>query len=608
MEERLKPITIGKSEAGPVTLDIPRLIVSRLLVSADSGGGKSYILRKIMEEVSKTTQTIVIDPEGEFASLREIRDMVLVGPDGEVPADPLSAGVLCRKLMEMNLSAVVDLSELTPARRQEWVRVFCETMVSLPRALWHPCFVFVDEIHEFAGEGEKSASEEALAMLSSKGRKRGYCLAGATQRVSKLSKNVAAGLKNQLLGSFSLDIDIKRAAGSLGFDSKRWPEIRDLSSRVGHEGEFFGFGPAFNHRGVMKMRGGQVSTTHPEAGHGKPSRPPEPSAKIKGVLSELTDLSKLAQEEAKTLADAKRQIRELQLQLKATGMPKTIEVAGKRELQIIQNLRKGLEEAMKVIASITAKGFEKTTVSPELIEQAIKGAAAQIVKMVEADQAKKGVEFEKLKKDANALLLKLQKLLGQDVTVDMKVEHRDPIVMQLGSSPVPAVDDSIVAEGLNGPEQKVLNSLAFWESIGVASPNNSATALKCGYSPSSKAYQNPRSSLRTKSLIKFSKVDHLELTGDGRSKATFPTEPADRETLHRALMEPLDGPERKLLGVLIKNYPTPTSNEDLASACGYASTSKAYQNPRSALRSIGLAEFQDGGVVATSILFPEALS
>jgi DNA helicase HerA-like ATPase len=73
-------ITVGRSDAGPVKLEVPRLIVSRGLITADSGGGKSWLLRKVLEQVSKTTQTIVFDPEAEFATLRELRDMVLVGP------------------------------------------------------------------------------------------------------------------------------------------------------------------------------------------------------------------------------------------------------------------------------------------------------------------------------------------------------------------------------------------------------------------------------------------------------------------------------------------------------------------------------------------------
>lgn len=37
----MSTITIGAADKSPITLDIPRLIESRLLVTAASGGGKS---------------------------------------------------------------------------------------------------------------------------------------------------------------------------------------------------------------------------------------------------------------------------------------------------------------------------------------------------------------------------------------------------------------------------------------------------------------------------------------------------------------------------------------------------------------------------------------
>jgi hypothetical protein len=322
-------VTIGHAAREPITIDVDRLIESRLLVTASSGGGKSWLLRKILEQVSAKTQTIVLDKEGEFASLREKRDMVLAGPNGEVPADVRSSGLLCRRLMEMNLSAVIDISELKPSDQRDFVSRFCNTLVELPRALWRPCVVCIDETHELAPEGEKSTSSDAVALLGSKGRKRGYCLLAATQRLSKLSKDVAAECRNQFIGLMNLDVDLKRAADMLGFPKDRWQELRDLSP-PGREGEFFCFGPALNVRQVTKMRSAAVETTHPKAGQGRLSKPPEPSAKISGVLGELKDLAKKADEEAKTLADAKREISDLKRQLAAKPKPAADEKAIER--------------------------------------------------------------------------------------------------------------------------------------------------------------------------------------------------------------------------------------------------------------------------------------
>lgn len=70
-------------EIGPgVTCDLDRLVDTRLLVQANSGGGKSWLLRRILEQTHGQVQHLVIDPEGEFASLRERFDYVLAAKHG----------------------------------------------------------------------------------------------------------------------------------------------------------------------------------------------------------------------------------------------------------------------------------------------------------------------------------------------------------------------------------------------------------------------------------------------------------------------------------------------------------------------------------------------
>lgn len=63
-------------------------------------------------------QTIVLDNESEFGSLREAVDVLLVGAGGELPADPRHAALLARRLLEYKVSAVVDLCELKISERR----------------------------------------------------------------------------------------------------------------------------------------------------------------------------------------------------------------------------------------------------------------------------------------------------------------------------------------------------------------------------------------------------------------------------------------------------------------------------------------------------------
>ena len=113
-------------------IDLPTLVDTRLLIQANSGGGKSWLLRLIAERAG--IQTIVLDNEGEFASLREAADVLLVGAGGELPADPRHAALLGRRLLEYKVSAVVDLYELKLPDRRRFVRLFLESLI-LPRNL-----------------------------------------------------------------------------------------------------------------------------------------------------------------------------------------------------------------------------------------------------------------------------------------------------------------------------------------------------------------------------------------------------------------------------------------------------------------------------------------
>lgn len=83
----MSKIIIGNTTDGKnAQIDVDVLLRTRLLLQANSGKGKSWLLRKLCELLFGKVQVIVIDPEGEFATLREKYDYVLVGKGGETAA------------------------------------------------------------------------------------------------------------------------------------------------------------------------------------------------------------------------------------------------------------------------------------------------------------------------------------------------------------------------------------------------------------------------------------------------------------------------------------------------------------------------------------------
>jgi hypothetical protein len=289
-----------------VTIDVERLIETRMLVQANSGAGKSFTLRRILEQTYGHVQHIVIDVEGEFHTLREIYDYVLCAPrGGDCVADTRSAALLARRLLELGASAIIDIYELG-ASQARFVRLFLESLMSAPRDLWHSVLVVVDEAHKFCAEKEEAESASAVIDLMTRGRKRGFCGVLATQRLSKLDKDAAAEANNLLIGRTALDLDVSRAALVLGVPLK---DARGTLPKL-TSGEFFCVGPALSST-VERIHIGHVETSHPKAGsRGAPPTPPRD--KVRAILSKLADLPAEAEEELKTVAELRKKIRELE--------------------------------------------------------------------------------------------------------------------------------------------------------------------------------------------------------------------------------------------------------------------------------------------------------
>jgi hypothetical protein len=315
-----KRVALGQWVAGgDATLDVERLLQTRMLLQANSGNGKSWLLRRLLEVTAGLVQQLIIDVEGEFSTLREKYDLVIcAATGGDALAHPKTAALLALRLLETRASAVLDISELKASERHSFVRIFLGGLLEAPKSLRHPVLVAIDEAQIFApekGQGESEASDMVID-IATRGRKRGLCLVAATQRISMFHKAVAAECKNRLIGGTSLDVDVKRAAFDLGLSPKEaLPILRGYPP-----GKFSAFGPAFDQLEPREFVVGAVETSHPKVGH-RQAAPPAPTKAILALLPQLADLPKEAEQQAKSIEDLRRELvqtkRELTLAKKA---------------------------------------------------------------------------------------------------------------------------------------------------------------------------------------------------------------------------------------------------------------------------------------------------
>ena len=258
-------ITLGKLDVNnslDVSLDIEKLMEGRLLIQGASGAGKSWTMRRLLEQSAGRIQQIVIDPEGEFRTLADELGYLYI--EGHKLKGAALAEMARRARMN-RISMVVDLSD---ARREEQmmaVAAICHALVECPQEMWHPALVAVDEAHLFAPwgtQGQESsavrkASIAAMVDLMSRGRKRGLVGVLATQRLARLSKSVVSEIHNFLIGINTLDLDVKRAAETIGWDMRKaYDRLPTLTA-----GEFVATGPAFSFSPV-EVRIGDVRSRH----------------------------------------------------------------------------------------------------------------------------------------------------------------------------------------------------------------------------------------------------------------------------------------------------------------------------------------------------------
>lgn len=393
---------------GTINIDLPKLLETRLLVQSNSGGGKSRTLRRILEQTATQVQQLVIDCEGEFSSLREKFDYVICAPhDGDALATPQTAALLARRLLELGTSAILDIYDLKAHERTLFVKRFLDALINAPKTIWRPCMIVLDEAHLFAPQVGSAESLGSVIDIATRGRKRGFCLVAATQRLSKLHKDVAAELLNKLIGRTGLDVDVKRAADELGMTSHRdaVEALRSLSP-----GEFYVFGPAFSQR-VIKTKIGDVKTSHPEPGQRLMQAPPAASAAILAQLAKLANLPKEAAKEAQTVDELRAQVttlrRENQALAKRTEKPDAIHAAEveRRIAQAVKEAQKGIkavEQSMVTyrsslldIASRIKKviGEDAQIINTKVHEKSVADCAARFIgkqkepKMVNLDGA-----------------------------------------------------------------------------------------------------------------------------------------------------------------------------------------------------------------------------
>jgi len=560
-----------------VDCDLDILVNTRCLIQANSGGGKSWAIRRLLEQTAGQVQHFVIDPEGEFASLRERFDYVLAAKqEGDTVADPRFAKLLAHRLLELNASAILNIYELKAHERTRFVRVFLEALIDAPKKLWHPALVVVDEAHIYCPQVGQAESAGAVIDLATRGRKRGFCAVLATQRLSKLHKDAAAECNNKLIGRTGLDVDMKRAADELGLVSRE--EMHQL--RYLTPGQFFTFGPALP-PGVVPVSVGPVMTTHPKAGQRIAFTPPPPTDAIRGLLPQLADLPAEAEEKAQTEQQLRRDLTEARRQL--TVAQRQAPVAAPAPPKPCEKCREQVKKTHTI--ALMARQVERSEQALQSSLNGYTGSVSRLLLEVTGEEPEPEIAP------------------GKDARRAGSAEQ--PTFGRAAAPPsLPVVATNGNGEGIDGLRSGVVKILRELAARHPLHWTKAQVATLTGFAVNGGTFQTYMSELRRRGLIEVS-ANTVRVTEYGLQCAgEVPTSPTSHVEAMAMWKGKLRAGNYRMLEAIAEAGPRGIDRETLADVTGFTASGGTFSTYLGILRRNGLVEVDGPMVRAMDVLFP----
>jgi hypothetical protein len=550
----------------------PDLLAQTMAVVGKTGSGKTYTAKGLIERLLTDRRRVcILDPTGVWWGLKSLADgkragfpvAVFGGAHADVPIAETSGAALAKIVAEKNLPAVIDLSEMLIGQRHRFATDFAEALYRDNRS---PLHLVIDEADEFAPQNPLPETRRMLHhfdRIVRRGRVRGFRVMLITQRPAVLHKNVLT--QANALIALRLTAPQDRAALQAwvegNADAAKAKEV--IGSLAGlQRGQGWVWAPEL---GILERAQFPAITTFD-------------SSRTPGDDETLVEPTNLA---AVDLSG-----------IEATLAVKPVEPEGEKQLRA--ELTKQRARVLTLEDEVLALESELAAVpKAPAISDALRAAVAQVAAGLQAVQ-----EQIESAGDAGAAQPDVAPAPRQREAISA------PAPRARAASPAPGP----TARGLSGPQQRILDALAWFAAIGVDAPARSPLGAVAGSSPKSSGFEKNLSTLRTAGMIDYPSGGRVALTSHGRATANPPAHAPTAAALHEAIYQMISGPQAVILRVLVDLRGQPISREDLAARAGVSMLSSGFEKNISTLRSFELIDYpQRGQVQGTSILFPKGV-
>lgn len=180
------------------------VVTQTIAVLAKRRAGKSYAMRRLVEQLFKASQQVVlVDPKGDQWGVRSAADgkapglsiVILGGERADVPLEAGSGEVVAKLVVEERVSVLLDLSLFRKHEVATFMTGFLENLYRLKaREVYRtPMMLVVDEADAVAPQKPQKGEERMLGAAEDivrRGGQRGIGCVLVTQRSAVLNKNV----------------------------------------------------------------------------------------------------------------------------------------------------------------------------------------------------------------------------------------------------------------------------------------------------------------------------------------------------------------------------------------------------------------------------------
>lgn len=630
----------------------PEVLDRHIAVLAMNGAGKTYGVKGTVVEplLGLGKRVCVIDPTGVYWGLRldpkgngpsGLDVVIFGGPYGDFVIGDAHGEAVAEVIATTSRSAIIDTSDLTVGQRTRFFAGFAETLLRKNRA---PLHLVIDEAHLFAPQGRVADPQSGRMLhaannLISLGRSRGLRVVLISQRPAKLHKDSLTQAHSLVVMKLVApqDRDAARAWIEGQSDAKRGEEV--LASLAGLPvGHGWLWAPEIDVLSRIEFPKIKTfdSSRAPDADDERTLLLPKLETadirtKIEAVAAEIV---------ANDPAELKRRIADLEERLKFAGDAHidAANLAGHMRDDLTKEFQRGLREGVRV-------GFDRafamgvnayTELWSEVLKivNPIKFAVENLDRWVldHLDTVDGRSEKEKGGGTLFDAPSEVWRRYDRGESLGRLAESLDAMLADIesGSPPGPAAHptnlldsapsptrpppgraavgfdgDGKVAAGLTPAKQRILDALAWQESIKVTEVDRPSLAFLAGASPTSSSYANNLGALRTAGLIEYRAGSRIALTGAGQYLARKPERRLTHADILRGVLDRLVPAQGRIVAHVAKVYPKEIDKASLARTVGASATSSSYANNLGRLRSLGLIQYRpEGKVRADDRLFP----